>query len=107
MLNPEGSVGSTTYEPGDTLLLFTDGIFEARAPGGRELWGEGSLRSEFVRHGRHAPEVLVATILDKAAGFRGVRGFEDDVSLLAARLGVASPSLPDPQSSPGRMKVLQ
>jgi len=83
--------GCTTYAPGDTLLMFTDGVFEVRAPNGR-IWGEESLRSLFVSLSRSAPSIVVAEILREAAGFRGVRTFEDDVSLMVARLGISSPS---------------
>lgn len=90
----------TTYAPGDSLLLFTDGVPEVRSPNGR-IWGEESLRSLFVSLSRSAPSVVVTEILRKAAGFRGVQTFdddvslkifEDDVSLMVARLGVSSPS---------------
>jgi sigma-B regulation protein RsbU (phosphoserine phosphatase) len=77
----------TAYAPGDALLLFTDGVFEIRAPGGR-IWGEESLRSLFVSLSRSAPEVVVAEILREAAHFHGARIFEDDLSLMVARLGV-------------------
>jgi serine phosphatase RsbU (regulator of sigma subunit) len=77
----------TDYSPGDALLLFTDGVFEIRTPGGR-IWGEESLRSLFVSLSRSAPEVVVAEILREAAHFHGARIFEDDVSLMVARLGV-------------------
>jgi serine phosphatase RsbU (regulator of sigma subunit) len=101
--NPERSVGSTSYAPGDSLLLFTDGIVETRAPGGPETWGEENLRSGFVRHGRHAPGDVVAAILGEAADFRGVRDFEDDVSLLVARLGVPRPSFRETSEPPFRV----
>jgi serine phosphatase RsbU (regulator of sigma subunit) len=94
---PEQSVGSTTYAPGDSLLLFTDGIFEARAPGAPGTWGEENLRTGFVRHGRHAPGDVMAAILGEAADFRRGRDFEDDVSLAVARLGVPRPSSEPPE----------
>ena len=90
---PEQSVGSTTYAPGDSLLLFTDGVFEARAPGTPQSWGEENLLSGFLRHGRRAPGDVVAAILSEAKDFRGVPDFDDDVSLLVARLGVPRPSV--------------
>jgi serine phosphatase RsbU (regulator of sigma subunit) len=84
----EPSVGRTTYAPGDSLLLFTDGIFETRAPGRPGIWGEENLRAGFERHALHAPEDAVAAILGEAIDFCGIREFDDDVSLLVARLGV-------------------
>jgi sigma-B regulation protein RsbU (phosphoserine phosphatase) len=104
---PGRSVGSTTYAPGDSLLLFTDGIFEARAPGGSEIWGEDNVRSGFMRHGRRAPGDVVAAILGDAADFRGVRDFEDDVSLLVARLGVPRPSFHETSEPPERAHAAQ
>ncbi|MHC5012280.1 MAG: SpoIIE family protein phosphatase, partial [Planctomycetota bacterium] len=97
----------TTYAPGDSLLLFTDGIFETRAPGGPETWGEENLRSGFVRHGRHAPRDQVAAILGEAADFRGVRDFEDDVSVLVARLGAPRPSFREKPEPPTRARAAQ
>jgi serine phosphatase RsbU (regulator of sigma subunit) len=86
---PEQSVGNTTYAPGDSLLLFTDGIFEARAPGQPGVWGEENLRAGFERHASHSPQDAVAAILGEATDYRGVGEFDDDVSLLVARLGVS------------------
>ena len=86
---------STTYAPGDRLLLFTDGLFEVRAHGGG-IWGEESLRSAFVGFGRHSPQGVVAEILREAARFGGVRAFDDDVSVLVAQLGIRSPSFRTP-----------
>jgi sigma-B regulation protein RsbU (phosphoserine phosphatase) len=88
----ERRAGRTTYAPGDTLLLFTDGLFEVSAPNG-ELWGDEALKSLFVRVGRSAPEVVVAEVLREATGFRGAPAFADDVSLMVARLGTQSPLL--------------
>lgn len=107
ILDPEHSVGSTTYEPGDSLLLFTDGIFEARPPGGGETWGEESLRSAFMRLGTHAPDALVTAILGEASDFRRDPNFEDDVSLLVARLGVPSASSRETSEPPERTQAAQ
>jgi serine phosphatase RsbU (regulator of sigma subunit) len=105
--NPEQSVGSTTYAPGDSLLLFTDGIFETRARGGSETWGEENLRAGFVRHGLHAPGDMMAAILAEATDFHGGRDFADDVSLLVARLGVPRPSFRDTSEPPERASAAQ
>ena len=91
--NPVHSVGSTTYEPGDTLLLFTDGVFEVMKPGeGREIWGEEELQSLFLSLGRSAPDVVADAILTEVTKYRGAHPSEDDVSMVVARLG--TPTLP-------------
>lgn len=82
--------GSVTYAPGDTLLLFTDGLFETRAPDG-EIWGQERLRSLFLDHSHSTPEVAVDKILGGANGFRDARTLDDDVSLMVARLGPRRP----------------
>jgi hypothetical protein len=46
---------------------------------------------------------VVAAILGEAADFRGVRDFEDDVSLLVARLGVPRPSFRETSELPFRV----
>ena len=81
-------VGSTTYDPGDTLLLFTDGLFEVVESGrGHEMWGEEKLKALFVRLGRGDPGVVAETILTEVSGYRGSHPSEDDVSMVVARLG--------------------
>ncbi|HWG19259.1 MAG TPA: SpoIIE family protein phosphatase [Terracidiphilus sp.] len=71
-------------EPGDTLVLFTDGIPEAQDPK-RELFGDPRLR-EVVEGGAYKPiQELQATILRAVDEF--CRGAEasDDVTLLIVR----------------------
>jgi Amt family ammonium transporter len=91
MRSSEYSVGSTTYDPGDTLLLFTDGLFEVAESGkGHEMWGEEKLKSLFVRLGRRDPEVVAEAILAEVSRYRGAHPSEDDVSMVVARLGNSS-----------------
>lgn len=84
-----GGSGCTDYAPGDTLLLFTDGVFEVRAVDGR-IWGEESLRSRFARMRGATPGAMAADVLREAARFHGLGAFDDDVSVMVARLGIAS-----------------
>jgi len=100
VFEPGGGAGRTTFAPGDTLLLFTDGVYEVRAADGK-IWGEESLRSLFVGLRGATPGAVVAGILREAEGFGRGRAFEDDVSLMVARLGVATPSVTTP-SDDGR-----
>lgn len=70
-----------TLEPGQTLVLLTDGVSEARRPDGEEL-GAGRLRAA-VREGSSRGAAAVAgEIVRLARGFTGSTGFEDDFTLV-------------------------
>ncbi|GGS34197.1 SpoIIE family protein phosphatase [Streptomyces griseoviridis] len=73
---------TATLGPGDTLLLYTDGLTEARlGPGRTDLYGEERLRDFLARQTSTAPEDLVAAVaalLEKLGG-----GVDDDTALLA------------------------
>lgn len=76
--------------PGDTLLLYTDGVTEARSAAG-EAYGEARLERlvrALVQDGAPAGE-LIATIRTDVATFVGGRAPFDDLTLLAARCTVA------------------
>uniref|UniRef100_UPI00098AE297 PP2C family protein-serine/threonine phosphatase n=1 Tax=Streptomyces sp. JHA26 TaxID=1917143 RepID=UPI00098AE297 len=86
---PDASFTSATavLGPGDTLLLYTDGLTEARTdPGRTTLYGEERLRDFAARQASTAPgDVIaaVAALLEKLGD-----GVDDDTALLA--LGVPS-----------------
>ncbi len=68
--------------PGDTLLLYTDGITEARTPAGR--FGSAALRTFAAGHaGAGAPGVVAA--LTELLGSLG-SGIDDDTALLALQV---------------------
>jgi serine phosphatase RsbU (regulator of sigma subunit) len=73
-------------EPGDVLVLYTDGITEASAPRSekekRELFGEDRLL-DVVRSGRDgtAPEIQ-ARILEAISGYTAGTPQEDDITLV-------------------------
>lgn len=67
---------------GDVLLLYTDGVLEARRDG--EFFGEDRLE-DVVRRGRIAPERLPHLVLEQVLAFSGGR-LTDDVALLALTL---------------------
>lgn len=74
-----------SIEPGDTLLLFTDGLVEIHDRSGHMLRIEGLLK--WIEEDRALPpQQLVDRIIEKARSFiEGETGFDDDVTLLAVR----------------------
>jgi hypothetical protein len=75
-------VGTEQLQPGDMLLLYTDGVTEARSPDG-EFFGQDRLVDLVTRHlasGLPAPEIMrrvVHALLDHQAG-----DLEDDATLV-------------------------
>ena len=70
------------FGPGDTLLGYTDGLFEATDAAG-DQFGEDRLRSRVGSGlGKSAP-ALVESLVGEVVSFRGGAGFEDDLCVLA------------------------
>ncbi len=69
---------------GETILLYTDGILEARRRSG-ELFGERRLLHAARSCTKRRPQALVNSLLEKATSFAAGR-LDDDVALLALRL---------------------
>ncbi|MFE9999697.1 PP2C family protein-serine/threonine phosphatase [Streptomyces avermitilis] len=80
----------TVLLPGDTLLLYTDGLTEARIGPGRELYGDDALRAFTAARTPAGPQALITALTGLLAGFG--EGLDDDTALLA--FGVPA-SLPD------------
>ncbi|WP_329302660.1 SpoIIE family protein phosphatase [Streptomyces sp. NBC_00659] len=83
----------TQLFPGDTLLLYTDGLTEARTGPDRELYGEDALRAFTTAQPAAGPQALITALTGLLTGFGD--GLDDDTALLA--LGVPAP-LPTPAS---------
>lgn len=77
----------TQLSPGDTLLLYTDGLTEARTGPDRELYGDDALRAFTAEQSATGPQALIAALTGLLAGFGD--GLDDDTALLA--LGVPAP----------------
>jgi len=73
-----------TLDPGDMLLLYSDGLTEARVNGGRDFYGPDALLTLAMRYAGTSPDALITALSDVLAGF-GPR-LSDDAALLA--LGV-------------------
>jgi sigma-B regulation protein RsbU (phosphoserine phosphatase) len=69
------------FAPGDTLVLYTDGVTETANKAG-EIWGDERLRATIATH-VNSVEALASTIVGEVATWRGVAGApEDDVTLI-------------------------
>ncbi len=79
----------TDLLPGDTLLLYTDGLTEARTGPKRELYGDDALRAFTAARTPAGPQALITALSGLLASFGD--GLDDDTALLA--LGVPA-SLP-------------
>ncbi|MEV5967017.1 SpoIIE family protein phosphatase [Kribbella sp. NPDC051952] len=73
-------------EPGDMLLLYTDGLTEARINGERDRYGAAAVQTLASRYAGTSPHALAEALSDVLAGF-GPR-LSDDTALLA--LGASS-----------------
>jgi len=79
----ECSVAEVQFGPGDTLVLYTDGVTEAESPEGQEF-GEFRL-AETLRAQRNLPvDSLLETIVATVQKFSG-REQADDITLVVAR----------------------
>lgn len=71
-------------EPGDVVLLYTDGVTEARNKQD-EFFGVGRLRELLMAHGEASPRQLIDIVLGEVGEFCESRTFEDDVSLVVLK----------------------
>jgi sigma-B regulation protein RsbU (phosphoserine phosphatase) len=79
--------------PGDTLVLYTDGISEAENDGGDE-YGIESLRQVIEQHCRGCAVQVVGACKEQLDRFRGSRERFDDETLLALQYAPAMTQQP-------------
>ncbi len=77
--------GETSIGSGDRLLLYTDGITEARNADDDEF-GEDRLANLFVEHRHLDAAALHRAVLNEVTGFTGERGFQDDATMLVVAI---------------------
>ncbi|MDQ4133162.1 MAG: SpoIIE family protein phosphatase [Actinomycetota bacterium] len=88
----EASESEFVLDPGDAVVLFTDGAIEGRGPDGP--FGEERLR-EIVRRGGGLPAQQLAESLEAAVlDYIGEAG-RDDLAILVLRLPAGAPARPD------------
>lgn len=72
-------------EPGDLILLFTDGLFELTDARGRELGFEG-LQAIVQQQAHLPPSRLLDEVLAEVLRFSAARSFEDDVCVIGVEV---------------------
>ncbi len=75
---------TVAFAPGDTLLLYTDGITEARSAN-QEEYGERRLAECLARCTEVSLPALLQSSLEKLTAFRAGAPLHDDLTLLAIR----------------------
>jgi sigma-B regulation protein RsbU (phosphoserine phosphatase) len=78
----------TTLEPGELLVLFTDGIDEAVSPA-RELFGVERLLGLVRAHQREAPEAILDALFHAVGDFSGHPLHDDITAVIVKAEGVA------------------
>ncbi len=78
--------GCREIRPGDTLVLYSDGLVEAVSPAGEE-YGEARLRELLKARRDASPEGIREAILTSVGEFVGAATPRDDLTLLVARFG--------------------
>jgi adenylate cyclase len=79
-------------EPGDVLLLYTDGVTDAENPD-RQLYGVKRLELKLATTPTADSRSVIAAIIDEVRGFIGEAEQADDITLLALRRVAAPESL--------------
>lgn len=75
-------------QPGETLVLYTDGFPEARSPSG-EFYGAGRIRNFLGMHAQSSPGVLCEAAVRELSQFQQ-GNLADDLTLLALRRNAPS-----------------
>ena len=82
-LRPEVRVAQTSVEPGDLVLLYSDGVFERRGAAG-EPFGLAGIRCALAAAPRPAATTIAA--LQRAVLGAGPGSLRDDATMLALRV---------------------
>jgi sigma-B regulation protein RsbU (phosphoserine phosphatase) len=73
---------TTSFDPGDCLLLYTDGLFEASNAEG-VMFGEARLREAVGREPSSTGAEMIDRLIAEIRAFTGRSEFEDDICALA------------------------
>ncbi len=98
---PAAPIGTaeTVLGAGDTIVLYTDGLTEARTgPGRDDLYGEEALRAFGADHAPAAPSEVITALTGLLDSFGD--GLDDDTALLALGVPADSPHIRPATSLP-------
>jgi PAS domain S-box-containing protein len=76
---------SLSLDKGDMVLLYTDGITEARNKEG-EFFGVARLTDLFVAHSESSPQCVIDMVVKELRDFCQSRSFNDDISMVVLKI---------------------
>jgi len=98
------SGGPIALEPGDLVLLLTDGVLEARSPEGAQFGVERAL--EVVRAARHQPAAAIIELLREAVcRFAWQSKLPDDLTALVVKVEPVPAASTQPAQAPSGAEV--
>ena len=83
--NAEFRASTMDWEPGDLLVLFTDGVVEAKNPEEQEF-GLERLETFLSSRSGQEPKELIQQLQAELESFQGEGFFEDDLTFVVVRL---------------------
>ena len=81
--------GQIAVEPGDLIVLYSDGLVEATSTAGEEF-GEWRLTTLLLECIEDTPAKIQARILSAVRDFLGPNSAQDDLTCVVARFGTAA-----------------
>ena len=72
-------------EPGDVLVLFSDGVTEARNPAGQEEFGDERLAHFLLSHKDRPAAEMIDSLVAKVRDWSGQTAFADDFTILLVK----------------------
>lgn len=73
--------GGTAFQPGDSLMMYSDGLSEA-LDFRRAEFGEARLRALWSEHGARPPHEVIDLLFERVAAFRGPADQSDDMTVV-------------------------